>query len=171
MMIVDVDGSESRQGDTGELIVRSDSACAGYWNDPEATGILLRGGWLNTGDLFSRDSDGYFWFKGRIKEIIIRAGSNISPQEVEEALCRHPAVLEAGVVGVPDPVYGEKVAAFVVLRAGHSADVTELKRFTQQYLADYKLPEEIRFLNELSKSPTGKVHRPTLREMLLAQAS
>jgi long-chain acyl-CoA synthetase len=164
MKIVDLEGREVPEGETGELIVRSDSACAGYWNDPAATGMLLRGGWLHAGDLVSCDSDGYFWFRGRRKEIIVRAGSNISPQEVEEALGRHPAVLETGVVGFPDPVYGERVAAFITLRAGQAVDGGELKRFAQQYLADYKVPEEIRFLSELPKSATGKVHRRTLKE-------
>jgi acyl-coenzyme A synthetase/AMP-(fatty) acid ligase len=92
--------------------------CAGYGNDPAATAELMRGGWLHTGDLASRDAEGYFWFRGRWKQIIVRAGSNISPQEVEEALYQHPAVLEAGVVGKPDPVYGEVVNAFVALAAG-----------------------------------------------------
>jgi long-chain acyl-CoA synthetase len=82
--------------------VRSPANCAGYWNDPAATGALLRNGWLHAGDLGSRDSDGYFWFQGRKKTIIIRGGSNISPQEVEEVLYQHPQVFEAGVIGIPD---------------------------------------------------------------------
>ena len=104
-----------------------------------------------------------------MKEIIIRAGSNISPQEVEDALYRHPAVLEAGVVGYPDPVHGESVVAFVVPRADGKIDPEELRRFAQQYLADYKLPEKIIFLEQLPKSPTGKVHRRALKEMLRAR--
>ncbi len=168
LRIVDLEDRDVSEGETGEVVVRGPSTCIGYWNDPEATSALLGGGWLHTGDLASRDADGYYWFKGRKKEIIIRAGSNISPQEVEEALYRHPAVLEAGVVGAPDPLYGERILAFIVLREGHTVDPRELRRFAQQYLADYKLPEEIRFLKELPKSPTGKVHRRTLKEMLLA---
>jgi long-chain acyl-CoA synthetase len=164
MRIVDFEEREVAEGETGEIVVRGPSTCIGYWNDPEATGALLGGGWLHTGDLASRDHDGYYWFKGRKKEIIIRAGSNISPQEVEEVLYKHPAVLEAGVVGVPDPVYGERVAAFIVLREGHTVDLQELRRFAQQHLADYKLPEEVQFLKELPKNPMGKVQRRALKD-------
>jgi long-chain acyl-CoA synthetase len=86
----------------GELQVQSPANCVGYWDDPRATAATFNDGWLRTGDLVRRNADGFFWFEGRVKEIIIRGGSNISPQEVEEALYHHPAVLEAGVVGMPD---------------------------------------------------------------------
>jgi long-chain acyl-CoA synthetase len=161
MRLVDVEDREVADGATGEIVVRGPSTCI-------ATKALFRSGWLHTGDLASRDPDGYYWFKGRKKEIIIRAGSNISPREVEDALYKHPAVLEAAVVGAPDPVYGERVAAFIVLREGHTVDPQELRRFAQQHLADHKLPEEIQFLKELPKSPTGKLHRRVLKEMMLA---
>jgi len=159
------------EGETGEILARCPANCVGYWNDPEATKTAIEDGWLHTGDLASRDADGYYWFRGRKKEIMIRAGSNISPQEVEEALYRHPAVREAGVVGQPDSVFGEIVVAFVVLREGMKADPDELRRFAQQHLADYKLPERFVFVNELPKSPTGKVHRRALKERLLASAA
>jgi long-chain acyl-CoA synthetase len=125
-------------------------------------------GWLRTGDLASRDGDGYYWFKGRKKQIIVRAGSNISPQEVEEALYLHPAVLAAGVVGAPDILYGEQVVAFVVARIGQTVDEETLRQFARQRLADYKVPERIVFLKELPTSPTGKVQRRALKEMLAA---
>lgn len=164
------DGRDVAEGETGEILVRGPATCIGYWNDPEATRAALRDGWLSTGDLASRDADGYYWFQGRTKEIIIRAGSNISPQEVEEALYKHPAVLEAGVIGVADPIYGETVAAFVVLRRNQTIAPQELRQFAAQYLADYKLPEQIFFLEEMPKGATGKVHRRTLREMAPASA-
>ncbi|MBV9742121.1 MAG: AMP-binding protein, partial [Acidobacteriia bacterium] len=164
--IVDLSGHEVAEGESGEIIVRSPNICAGYWKDPEATRAAIRDGWLYTGDLGSRDANGYYWFRGRKKEIIIRAGSNISPQEVEEALCRHPAVLEAGVVGRPDALYGEVVVAFVVLRQGATAEPQQLRSFAQEYLADYKLPESILFLEALPKGPTGKVQRRALKEMI-----
>jgi long-chain acyl-CoA synthetase len=107
-------------GHVGELQVRSPANCVGYWDDPEATATTFDGGWLRTGDLVRRDGDRFFWFAGRVKQIIIRGGSNISPQEVEEALYRHPSVLEAGVIGLPDPIHGEKVIAFVALRRTYS---------------------------------------------------
>lgn len=126
-------------------------------------------GWLRTGDLAACDSHGYYWFKGRVKQLIIRGGSNISPQEVEEALYRHPAVLEAGVIGVPHPVYGEVPAAFVALRAGHSVREDELRAHARELLADYKVPERILLVTEIPKGLTGKVDRRRLRDILNAE--
>lgn len=166
--LVDLGGRDVPEGETGEIVVRSANNFIGYWNDPAATKDALEDGWVHTGDLAARDRDGYYWFKGRKKQIIIRAGSNISPQEVEEALYKHPAVLEAGVVGVPHPVYGETVAAFVVLRKGQTADAQALRLFARQHLADYKVPDNILFLEELPKGLSGKVHRRALKEMLVA---
>ena len=168
--LVDPNGYDVPAGKTGEILVRSRANCVGYWNDPAATTCLFDDGWMHTGDLASRDNDGYYWFKGRLKQLIIRGGSNISPPEVEEALYQHPAVLEAGVIGAPDPVYGEMVVAFVALREGRQATPVELHQFVRQRLADYKIPERILFLDELPKSPTGKVQRRALKEMLLAEA-
>ena len=167
--VVDLDGQDVRPGETGEIVIRGSSRCIGYWNDPEVTRAAMRGGWLHTGDLGARDADGFIWFKGRKKEIIIRAGSNISPQEVEDALYKHPAILEVGVIGVPDPVNQERVAACIVLREGHAASAEDICRFARGHIADYKAPEEIHFLQELPKNPVGKVQRRALREMLLAR--
>ena len=169
--IVDLDGLDVAAGEIGEILVRSPGNCAGYWNDPGATRAALQDGWLRTGDLASRDTDGYYWFKGRTKEIIIRAGSNISPQEVEEVLYRHPAVLEAGVVGESDPVYGEKVVAFVATRPGHAIEEESLRQFAGQLLAEYKVPEQVFFLDQLPKALTGKVQRRALKEILAARTS
>jgi long-chain acyl-CoA synthetase len=170
LRIVDPLDHDVAPGGTGEIIARSPINCIGYWDDPAATAHLLRGGWLHTGDLAERDSDGYYWFRGRIKQIIVRGGSNISPQEVEEALYQHSAVLEAGVVGKPDETYGETVVAFVSLRPGAVADEAELREFVRRRLADYKTPENIFILAELPKGPTGKVFRRALKERLIAQA-
>ena len=167
LRIVDAADKPLEDGETGEIVVRSPANCVGYWNDPVATEALLRDGWLHTGDLGTRDSDGYFWFKGRKKEIIIRAGSNISPQEVEEALYQHPAVLEAGVIGEPDSIHGERVIAFVSLRNGAGPREWELREYARRSLADYKVPERIVFIRDLPKGATGKVHRPALKAMLL----
>jgi long-chain acyl-CoA synthetase len=171
MRLVDPMDRDVPEGETGEVIVRSAGSCAGYWDDPAATADLLRGGWLHTGDLASRDPDGYLWFRGRSKQIIVRAGSNISPQEVEEALYQHPAVLEVGVAGKPDAVYGELVAAFVALRPGHVASEADLQSFVRERIADYKVPEHIYFLPELPKGLTGKVDRRSLKEKLTLQAA
>ena len=170
LRIVNAAGHDVAPGETGELLVRSPGVCAGYWEDPAATQAAIQGGWLHTGDLAARDPDGYYWFRGRAKEIIVHAGSNISPQEVEDVLYRHPAVLEAGVVGQPDPVHGEIVTAFVALRKGAAAEPGELREFARQSLADYKCPEKFVFLPVLPKGPTGKVQRRALKEQLAAAA-
>ena len=105
------------------------------------------------------------WFRGRKKEIIVRGGSNISPQEVEETLYQHPAVAEAGVIGQPDDYWGEKVLAFVALREGHTASDQELINFARSHLAEYKCPEQVLFLPVLPKGATGKVQRRALKDL------
>jgi long-chain acyl-CoA synthetase len=164
--IVALDGSEA---EAGEMAVRSPANFRGYWQDPAATARTLRDGWLYTGDLVRRDEDGYLWFAGRLKQIIVRGGSNIAPQEVEEVLLQHPAALEAGVIGMPDSQYGQKVAAFVALRDGRSVSEPELREFVRRRLADYKVPEHIWFLPELPKGLTGKVDRRALAEFASSQ--
>jgi long-chain acyl-CoA synthetase len=155
--VVDSEGKDSPDGETGEIAVRSPANFAGYWDDPAATGEALRNGLLHTGDLARRDADGYLWFEGRKKEIIIRDGLNISPQEVEQAFYNHPAVLEVAVIGMPDPVgaHGEQVLAFVSLRDGLVTDEKELRDHARQRLADFKIPGRILFL----KKPAEGHHR------------
>ena len=114
-----------------------------------------------------RDADGFYWFEGRVKQIIVRGGSNISPQEVEEPLYDHPAVVEVGVIGMPDAVHGEKVIAFAALRDGFTANEPELLEFVRARIADYKVPERIFFLPSLPKGLTGKVQRRDLKDILL----
>lgn len=160
-------GKTVPENETGEMAVRSATNFVGYWENPEATAETLRDGWLYTGDLVRCDADGYFWFMGRKKEIIIRCGSNISPQEVEEALYQHPAVLQAGVIGKPHPVYGEQVVAFVSLREGHEMGEQQLMDFAGKHLADYQTPERILFLPDLPRGPTGKVQRRALKELAI----
>ena len=163
--VADLSGKVVADGQVGELQVQSPANCVGYWDDPQATAAAFDDGWLRTGDLARRDADGFFWFEGRVKQIIIRGGSNISPQEVEEALYHHPAVLEAGVIGMPDPVHGEKVIAFVALREGLTAGEQELRDLVRSRIADYKTPERIIFLPVLPKGLTGKVQRRALKDL------
>ncbi len=165
--VVDSHGKDVVDGETGELLVRSPAVSPGYWDDPAATEEALADGWFRTGDLVSRDTEGYFWFQGRKKEIIIRGGSNISPQEVEEALYRHPEILEAGVIGMPHPVWGEQVVAFVALREGGAAGEEAIRSHAREHLADYKVPERVHFMPVLPKGATGKVHRKALKDELL----
>jgi|KBSMisStandDraft_5_1062788.scaffolds.fasta_scaffold18334_5 long-chain acyl-CoA synthetase len=144
----------------GEMWVRGGGIAVGYWRNTP-----FEDGWLQTGDLVEVDADGFVWFRGRKKEIIVRGGSNISPQEVEETLYRHPAVAEAGVIGEPDEYWGEVVLAYVTLREGHAASAEELVVFSRQHLAEYKCPERVLFLAGLPKGITGKVQRRALKEL------
>ncbi|MBZ5635364.1 MAG: AMP-binding protein [Acidobacteriia bacterium] len=141
----------------GELRMRGAGIATGYWGHPP-----FEDGWLKTGDLVEIDPDGFVWFRGRKKEIIVRGGSNIAPQEVEETLYKHPAVGEAGVIGEPNEYWGEVVLAYVALRDGHSVSAEELIAFARQHLAEYKCPEQILFLPMLPKGATGKVQRRAL---------
>lgn len=157
-------------GEPGELLVKSAAVCSGYWNNPPATADAFENGWFRTGDLVSRDADGYYWFRGRLKEIIVRGGSNISPQEVEDALYTHPEILEAGVVGLPHDVWGEIVVAVVALREGGTATEADIREHARRTLADYKVPERVHFMPTLPKGPTGKVHRRALKDELARMA-
>jgi long-chain acyl-CoA synthetase len=167
--LVDDAGCDVPRGAVGEILVRSDAAMIGYWREPDISAATMAGGFVHTGDLARVDDDGFYWFMGRKKEIIIRAGSNISPLEVEDALYQHPAVRECGVVGVPDAAVGEAVWSFVAVRPGQAATAAELQNFLKQRIAPYKVPEEIRFLSELPKGPTGKIHRRTLRDWAMGE--
>jgi long-chain acyl-CoA synthetase len=160
----DGEGNEVAPGETGEIVVHSGAVTLGYWNDPENTRAALKNGGMHTGDLGRCDPDGYFWFVGRAKDIIIRGGSNISPGEVEDALYTHPAVYEAGVVGVPCSELGQRVRAYVALKPGARATGKDLMVWAAKSIAAYKVPETILFLDTLPKGPTGKVLRKALRD-------
>ena len=160
----DEHGKEVPPGHAGEIVVSSKAVTYGYWNDPHSTGATIRGGALYSGDLARRDDDGFYWFVGRCKDIIIRGGSNISPAEIEDVLYRHPAVYEAGVVGLPDPELGQKVRAYVALKPGIEATEADLIAWAGKSLAAYKVPESIMFAAQLPKGPTGKVLRRALRD-------
>jgi len=160
----DADGNEVPDGEVGEIVVRSGAVTLGYWNDAENTKAALKGGGMHTGDLARRDSDGFIWFAGRSKDIIIRGGSNISPGEVEDVLYTHPAVYEAGVVGVPCNELGQRIRAYVALRPGAHATGEELIAWAAKSIAPYKVPESIEFLSALPKGLTGKVLRKALRD-------
>jgi long-chain acyl-CoA synthetase len=171
-MVVDSNGREVPDGQTGELIVKTPVSLVGYWDDPAATKAALKDCWLFTGDLVRRDSDGYFWFEGLKKQIIVRDGFNISPEEVEEAIYAHPAVLEVGVIGMPDSVEarGERVLAFVALRDGCVTSEDELREHARGRLADLKVPEKILFMEKLPKGISGKIQRAALKQLQLAAA-
>src|SRR6266540_633686 len=166
--LVDDAGRDVAIGEVGNLIVKGDSACACYWNQPERTKQTIEGGWVRTGDKYTRDADGYFWYAGRTDDMIKASGMWVSPAEVESALAEHPAVVEAGVVGAEDKDELVKPLAFVVLARGHSAGPAleaELKAFVKERLAPYKYPRWIVFVDELPKTATGKIQRFKLREI------
>ena len=156
---------EVPQGAEGELCIRGPQVMKGYWNRPDETSIALRDGWLYTGDVARMDEDGYFYIVQRKKDMIIVSGFNVYPNEVEDVLFTHPAVLEAAVIGVPDKYRGESVKAFIVLKPGASATVEELSEFCKTNLAKFKVPSVIEIVPGLPKSAVGKVLRRELREM------
>ncbi len=165
--IVDDVGTEVADDVVGDLLVRGASACASYWNDDTRTRRTFDGEWVRTGDRYSRDRDGYFWYTGRTDDMMKAGGMWVSPVEVEAVLLEHTAVLEAGVVGVPNAEELVKPVAFIVLAPGHAATPEleeELRDFVRQRLAPYKHPRRVIFLAELPKTATGKVQRFKLRE-------
>jgi long-chain acyl-CoA synthetase len=153
----------------GELVVKGPQVMQGYWNNPEETANALREGWLYTGDIARMDEEGYFYVVDRKKDMILSAGFNVYPREVEEVLYQHPKVQEAAVVGVPDGVRGERIVAYITLSPGEMATATEIRSFCRERLAPYKQPRVIIFRNDLPKSLAGKILRRQLREDALAE--
>jgi fatty-acyl-CoA synthase len=149
--------------EVGEIVVRGPTVMDGYYQDPQATAEAFRGGWFHTGDLAVVHPDGSLQIVDRKKDIIISGGENISSVEVEAVLYQHPAVMEAAVVGVPDPKWGEVPKAFVVLRPGMEATAAELVAFCRDRLAHFKAPKAVEFVSELPKTATGKIQKFLLR--------
>jgi long-chain acyl-CoA synthetase len=158
-------------GEAGELVVRGPQVMKGYWNKPEETAQALRNGWLHTGDIAKMDEEGYFSIVDRIKDMIKTVGENVYPREVEEVLYAHPKVKEAVVVGVPHEEFlGEKIKAYVVLKAGEKATAEELIKYCSEQLSKFKVPKEIEFRSQLPKTLVGKVLRRVLRDEEMKKA-
>ena len=164
--VVDAALQPVADGVTGEVAIRGPNLMRGYYKNPEASAAAFTpDGWLRSGDLGHRDADGFFFITGRIKELIIKGGENIAPREIDEVLLRHPAVLEAAAVGMPDRHYGQEILACVVLRDGQDCSAAELRAFCEPLLGRYKTPKEIRFVTSLPRGPSGKVQRLKLLEV------
>jgi long-chain acyl-CoA synthetase len=157
MKVFDDNDREVADGELGEIVLRGENILKGYYKNPEATSVAFRNGWFHTGDIGYRDSDGYFFIVDRKTDMIIRGGENIYPREIDEVLYQHPAVAAAATIGIPDELYGEEVAAFVVLKDGIQAGEEELIRHCTDRLADYKCPKSIRIVKDIPKGPTGKL--------------
>jgi long-chain acyl-CoA synthetase len=161
--------SELAPGHAGELVIRGPQVMQAYWNRPAETAETIKDGWLYTGDIASMDEDGYFFIVGRKKEVIIAGGYNIYPDEIDDVLMAHPAVVESGTIGVPDQRRGETVKSFVVLAKGQDVTAKELIEHCRAQLAAYKVPRQIEFRDSLPKSGALKILRRKLREQELGR--
>ena len=166
--VVDPDGRDvpADASAIGEIALSGNDVMLGYYRDPAATAAVVRDGWFLTGDLAVRHPDGYVEIVDRRKDVIITGGENVASVEVERALEAHPAVAECAVVGVPDDQWGEAVTAYVVLRPGTDVGPEELRTFTRERLAGFKVPKRFVF-DEIPKTSTGKVQKHVLRERAL----
>jgi acyl-CoA synthetase (AMP-forming)/AMP-acid ligase II len=161
--IVAEDGTDVEPDEVGEILIQSNHIMNGYWQKPEETATAIVDGWLHTGDMGYYDELGYIYIVDRKKDMIISGGENIYPREVEEIICQHPSVLEAAVIGVPDPYWVERVHAVVVLKRGGSVTAEELVDFCKGRLARYKAPKSVEFAESLPRSSVGKILRRDLR--------
>jgi len=169
--IVDPESSQiSPRGSEGEFQTRGYSVMKGYWNDPEKTSEALDAdGWMHTGDLGVMDEDGYVEITGRIKDLIIRGGENVSPREIEEFLYAHPDILDVQVVGVPDPKFGEEICAFIQTKTEETLDVEKVRGYCKGRIAHYKVPRYVLDIEEFPMTVTGKIQKYRLREIAVEQ--
>ena len=162
--VVDENSRPLPSGEIGELVCRGPNVMLGYHRDPEGTKRAIRNGWLHTGDMARMDHEGFFYIADRQKDMIISGGENIYPREIEEVIITHPAVDDAAVIGIPDPLWGESVKAFIVLKEGKAAEEQEIIDFCKGFLASYKKPKKVVFVPSIPKNPLGKVLKRVLKE-------
>ena len=164
MRLVDDKDHEVAQGEVGEIVLKGWVVMEGYYKDSALTAEVLKDGWFHTGDLGRRDAEGMYYIAGRKKDMIKVSGQIVFPAEIEEAIHKHPLVKEVGVIGVEDPLRGELVRAFVVLKENNALSEQDLKQFCRQHLAHFKLPHKIVFVDSLPKTRTGKVDKTLLKQ-------
>jgi len=168
--IVEAEGKTVPRGQRGELLTRGYSVMHGYWDEPQKSREAIdERGWMHSGDLATLDDQGYCKIVGRVKDLIIRGGENISPREIEEFLYRHPKVQEAQVFGIPDARYGEVVCAWIKLRPEEYCDAEAMRRFCAEQIAHYKVPQHIRFVSEFPMTVTGKIQKFVMRERMIEE--
>jgi long-chain acyl-CoA synthetase len=168
MRVVDEEDRDVPDGELGEIVLRGENILKGYYKNETANATAFRNGWFHTGDIGYRDADGYYFIVDRKSDMIIRGGENIYPREIDEVLYQHPAIAAAAVVGIPDNLYGEEVAAVVVLKSGARSSEAELIEFCKARLADYKCPKTVQFVEDIPKGPTGKLLKRELAKILTA---
>jgi long-chain acyl-CoA synthetase len=161
--LVDPDGAEVAEGAVGEIAIRGHNVMKGYWRRPDASAAAIRDGWFHSGDMATRDADGFYTIVDRKKDMIIRGGFNVYPREIEEVLYEHPAVLEAAVVSTPHPTHGEEVVAAVALRPDATATPADLRDYVKARVAAYKYPRHVWLVDALPKGATGKVLKREIR--------
>lgn len=165
MKVIDEAGQEMPTGQIGEIVARGPRVMSGYWKDKEKTEKTIdKDGWVHTGDIGYVDEDGYFFLSGRATDMIIRAGENISPEEVELVMQSHPKIEEVAVIGVPDEEWGEQPRAIVILKHGETATPEEIMEFCRANLASYKRPRSVVFVDSIPRNPMGKIIKRELRE-------
>lgn len=163
MRVVDQDMNDVPTGEPGEIVMRGHNVMKGYYNKPEANVEAFRGGWFHTGDVATKDEDGYYYIVDRIKDMIIRGGFNVYPREIEEMMITHPAISLVAVVGVPDDQYGQEIKAYVVLKDGQTAEPEDLVAWAKANMAAYKYPRIVEIRESLPMTATGKILKRELR--------
>jgi long-chain acyl-CoA synthetase len=165
MRVVDEDDRDVPEGELGEIVLRGENILKGYYKNDAANATAFRNGWFHTGDIGYRDADGFYYIVDRKSDMIIRGGENIYPREIDEVLYQHPDIAAAAAVGVKDELYGEEVAAVVVLKPGASVTEQEVIDFCKARLADFKCPKTVRFVEDIPKGPTGKLLKRELAKL------
>jgi long-chain acyl-CoA synthetase len=168
MRVVDEEDREVPEGELGEIVLRGENILKGYYKNNAANHTAFRNGWFHTGDIGYRDQDGFFYIVDRKSDMIIRGGENIYPREIDEVLYQHPDVAAAAVVGVPDTLYGEEVAAVIVLKPGAKTSEQQVIDYCKGRLADFKCPKTVHFMEDIPKGPTGKLLKRELAKMVSA---